>query len=237
MSDLIDCSVVLLKAFMKAHEKILIGGEESEAGTTTLIGGIIAPLKKEKIVDNHLFRWSFTTACVGDCTAIRYSWRDSEFKVITNKGRLSNDVRDCGGRLGPSRGDGAPDLRNLALFSCLMEEGDIVISLSDGIFDNLDPEFLGMSPSELGIDLPSWEDAEAQNVQAVRDLKTSFAEELMKEIVSRSREKRPKDSPPIDPTSPFSTSEITKALVNHSRSITSKTRSYMEANPGVRQPR
>ncbi len=64
------------------------------------------------------------------------------------------DVTDPGGRLGPTNGcpgDQEPDLRNLALHLTACEDGDIVFILTDGVYDNFDPELRGLTPRDLGV--------------------------------------------------------------------------------------
>ena len=53
-------------------------------------------------------------------------------------------------------GDGAPDLRNLFVHFCPCWEGDMLVLLSDGVHDNLDPVTRGLSPSDLGFNDESW---------------------------------------------------------------------------------
>ena len=51
------------------------------------------------------------------------------------------DPTDPGGRLGPYQGrEQKPDLRNLCCYYHPCEPGDLLIIVSDGVYDNLDPE-------------------------------------------------------------------------------------------------
>jgi len=84
---------------------------------------------------------------------------------ITCGNRLtSRDPTDPGGRLGPSSTNGKmeesgvlPDLRNLSLYFHEFEEGDLLLLMSDGVHDNLDPQILGYSPLSFGIPCESWD--------------------------------------------------------------------------------
>jgi serine/threonine protein phosphatase PrpC len=60
------------------------------------------------------------------------------------KGNRKNvyDARDSGGRLGPYVGEGAPDLRNITANYTICEEDDIILLVSDGVHDNLDPQVI-----------------------------------------------------------------------------------------------
>jgi len=50
----------------------------------------------------------------------------------------------------------SPDLRNRGCYYCPCSTGDIIIVVTDGIHDNLDPENLGISPKDLGYE-DNWE--------------------------------------------------------------------------------
>jgi hypothetical protein len=76
--------------------------------------------------------------------------------------------------LGPYKGKGDPDLRNLDLLHCGCNDGDILIlgkirfwfinrsadcPVSDGVHDNFDPMHIGKSPKDLGLtDYDHWDD-------------------------------------------------------------------------------
>lgn len=77
---------------------------------------------------------------------------------MTVRARPANNVSDCGGRLGPivpEKGS-EPDLGNLTVDSVIVDEGDIIFLVSDGVHDNLDPQLLGNSPMDLGCPLQCW---------------------------------------------------------------------------------
>eukprot|EP00324_Dicrateria_rotunda_P005514 CAMPEP_0206167608 /NCGR_PEP_ID=MMETSP1474-20131121/28954_1 /ASSEMBLY_ACC=CAM_ASM_001110 /TAXON_ID=97495 /ORGANISM="Imantonia sp., Strain RCC918" /LENGTH=400 /DNA_ID=CAMNT_0053572375 /DNA_START=30 /DNA_END=1229 /DNA_ORIENTATION=+ len=152
-----DITNLLLKALMRAHSKILDTQENCcDAGTTTVLAGILVKLK-EPMEDKE---WVFVCVSVGDCKSFYYSQKEKCFYEIT-KGNRTNltDASDCGGRLGPAVGDDkgcAPDLRNLKTYYALLDEGDIVVTVSDGVHDNLDPQLRGMKPSEFDIPAETW---------------------------------------------------------------------------------
>ena len=86
---------------------------------------------------------------IGDCKAFHWRAADGVVTDITIGNRQELDVRDPGGRIGPHLRNGAPDVRNLKLFFQPCEEGDMIVAMSDGIHDNLDPEMLGKTPPEI----------------------------------------------------------------------------------------
>lgn len=55
---------------------------------------------------------------------------------------------------GPYLEGGTPDLRNLRLFYTGANSGDVIIAVSDGVHDNLDPEQLGVPPNKVDESLP-----------------------------------------------------------------------------------
>jgi len=62
----------------------------------------------------------------------------------------ARDATDCGGRIGPYLGKkGDPDFRNKAFHFTPCKEGDFIIIVSDGVYDNFDPEHLGYAPGQL----------------------------------------------------------------------------------------
>jgi hypothetical protein len=64
-------------------------------------------------------------------------------------GAAATDARDSGGRIGPHI-EGNPDLRNLSVYFRNVDEGDVLILTSDGVYDNLDPQSLGLTPEDIG---------------------------------------------------------------------------------------
>ena len=187
----------LLRGFSIAQQEIFADFEDPEdAGTTTLVGGVVLPLvsdtansveipspkepkspldqfeiqeKDTQVPEDEqnaiLFssqeqelerepspvkKWAAILATVGDCKAFLWRVGKGEVVEITEGNRHnSRDVRDCGGRLGPAQENCEPDLRNFFTSFCVCEEGDLLMLMSDGVHDNLDPENLGYLPCDL----------------------------------------------------------------------------------------
>jgi len=155
MSNIREIGYYLLSALSYCHYKIVEGKEDIwEAGTTTLLGGLIAPIKlsKEEIKaeGKDAFKAAFVFVTVGDCKAFHFSKKTRKAWDLT-KGNRKNvyDARDSGGRLGPYVGEGSPDLRNIAVHYILCEEDDVILLVSDGVHDNLDPQTLGKLPKDV----------------------------------------------------------------------------------------
>jgi len=92
--------------------------------------------------------------------------------------------------------------------------------LTDGVYDNFDPQHLGKSPSEVQINSKSWseidgsKDKDLYNETAKK--KSAYVLNMMNELLSKV------------PPSPHN---FTSALIDHCRKLTVTTRLFMEANP------
>jgi len=215
-----DIGCILLKGLMRAHDKILAKEESHDAGTTTVLAGVIVEL--DQPINSK--GWAFVCVSVGDCKAFRYSVTKGTFSEITVGNRMNlTDARDCGGRLGPVDASLNPDLRNLMSYYTLLDEGDIVVAVSDGVHDNLDPQLRGLAPSIFGIHASSWEEAEKRHPQKTRDVKSTYLLDLLQGTV-QSR------------NAPVTPHLITTSLINLSRETTKAAREFMETSLGARQP-
>lgn len=218
---------ILLNGLASAHfTTIHDKADPFMAGTTTALGGIIARVEKQATSDlqDGLFveeteQWVVIHVSVGDCKLFLYSAATGKVIDMTSKNREEvEDAKDPGGRIGPYLGDGDPDLRNLAFGACEVSDGDILIAVSDGVHDNLDPPTLGMVPSELGFDGKTdhadWKNLSKEESSAAR---TKFMCTSIAKIVSN----LPRANPAL----------IAKALVRHCQEVTEKSRDWMEQNP------
>ena len=94
--------------------------------------------------------WAFVFGSVGDCKVFLYNPSSTAVTDITSSNRTdSESAADCGGRLGPCDRDGKPDLRNLFVGSATVRRNDLILIVSDGVHDNLDPELLGKHPRDI----------------------------------------------------------------------------------------
>eukprot|EP01126_Amoeba_proteus_P000561 TRINITY_DN1015_c0_g2_i1.p1 TRINITY_DN1015_c0_g2~~TRINITY_DN1015_c0_g2_i1.p1 ORF type:complete len:360 (+),score=57.58 TRINITY_DN1015_c0_g2_i1:342-1421(+) len=166
-----------LHGFHVAHQAIIESSRDefySDLGTTTMIGGSIVALQKGT--------WGFICAGIGDCKAFHFSLKNNETKVTelaAHPMENRKDMTDPGGRLGPQEPNGNPDLRN---FYCWFEElleGDIVMTCSDGVHDNLDPQSHGLLPNQLGLEYQLWDQVEVERLQVV---KTTFVNSLLERL-------------------------------------------------------
>eukprot|EP01105_Mastigella_eilhardi_P015135 TRINITY_DN3443_c0_g1_i1.p1 TRINITY_DN3443_c0_g1~~TRINITY_DN3443_c0_g1_i1.p1 ORF type:complete len:1090 (+),score=255.23 TRINITY_DN3443_c0_g1_i1:325-3270(+) len=212
---------VLLLALNAANDKINDGKASSliSVGTTTMLGGVLMPLKDPSPQASHVF----VCVSVGDCKAFHWSHRLQTVTDITASNRQSDDATDPGGRLGPYVKDG-PDLRNLQLFQHQCAPEDIVFLVTDGVHDNFDPQSLGDKPSDWGFNCVAWEEARKQNTALLERVKISFRANHMKQVLLGHGSGRVSLTP----------DRVCEALLEHCYKITTVQREWMEQNPQKR---
>jgi hypothetical protein len=220
---------LVLRAFAMAQAAVIGTDPDTPTGTTTLLGGIAMELDEDDEFANTTTtpsssstterppRWGFVYGSVGDCKAFHYSASEKQWQDITESNRqLSRDPTDCGGRLGRMTATHGPDLRNfeLGFFPC--DAGDIIIIVSDGVHDNLDPQSLGKPPNALGINASSWDEVDLQESEV---LKNKFRINLLKSLVG--------------PSMPggLSPSSIVETLLAYCQEINSAAVNWMCENP------
>jgi len=216
--DLQDAGHYLLRSFAEAHKRIVAGKEDIwEAGTTTLIGALCLELEPTKEGDP---KWGLLCASVGDCKAF-IATRGGKEVVDVTSGNRNNvlDGRDPGGRLGPYVGQGFPDLRHLRLYFSPCEPDDIIVIMSDGVHDNLDPQTLGKVPNDLKLPNKSWDELTHDSLLKV---KAEYMRGLLRDIIFSADDVSPKS--------------ISDRLIAHCLEVTRKSREYMEEDPSRKQP-
>lgn len=173
-------------------------------------------------------KWAFVFANVGDCKAFVYSPATRTARDITKQNRAaSSSARDCGGRLGPYKEDsGEPDLRNLDLRCELIDEGDIIIAVSDGVHDNLDPSMLGWTPSELHLAGSTWDEIPPEAAEAA---KAKFREQRLANLLHTS-------GTPDERTGHVPLVEMCNSLVEYCMATTEKSRQFMQKHPALELP-
>lgn len=222
---------LLLAALTDGHLNIISHSEELWMGcTTTALAGLILQVDQAALeellaaADRHTTSESagmaptpfvFVCANIGDCRVLHYCRRTGAITSVTCGSRTNAlDATDPGGRLGSFR-DGWPDLRNLSAFWLPVEEGDIVMGMSDGIYDNLDPQLQGLVPRDLGLAYANWEGLSAVAVQAV---KRTFIERFVEQRIVRG-------DPRMTPK------KFKDRLLEHCTALTAKTREHLSGNP------
>jgi len=181
---------------------------------------------------------------IGDCKSYHFS---KEQKIVTDltEGNRQNvfDAKDCGGRLGPQVEEGAPDLRNVSLGYHLCSQGDIILILSDGVHDNLDPQTLGKNPSEIAHEFATTNDwNEIESLDDAQQLKTEYMLKLLgDELIcggQQDAKMRTKvfSVPAQQEEELMSPGSITTRIIQFCLSMTGNGREWMEQNPRDKLP-
>jgi len=201
------------------------------AGTTTGLCGLLVELDTTK--DPSLPPWAFVFVSIGDCKCFKFDGVTQACQDITVGNRMNiTDARDPGGRLGPHHKKGDPDLRNLELYWIGCNEGDMVLVVSDGVHDNLDPQCLGYEPSEFGLNVKAWDEIPIADCTKT---KTKFMNEYITKIILGADKEDNEDIIGFNagPNTKriISPALASKRLIRHCQDITQKSRVWMEQNP------
>ncbi|KAH3767128.1 cyclophilin B [Pelomyxa schiedti] len=234
-SDLHKTSVreygaLMLQALAHAHNSIVIDKKEkSEVGTTTLLGIALVPLKLDFTEEPPSLdpKWACIALSIGDCKAFRWSTKDKQIYEISTGNRETLDATDPGGRLGPYLESGSPDLRNLSFFYTTFDKGDLLICMSDGVHDNIDPASLGIEPSALCTTLgpTTWDTLASTNPQMFTQLREQFMTRKLCELVCGGG------------GHPGPTEGIVQRIIQHCINLTAGSRQWMEEHPNRRLPK
>mmetsp|Transcript_3052 Transcript_3052/g.4142 ORF Transcript_3052/g.4142 Transcript_3052/m.4142 type:complete len:733 (-) Transcript_3052:739-2937(-) len=217
--------LLMLRAFQAIQSSILGGKADVwSAGTTTILGGLLLPL-----VETEVAKWVFVFLNLGDCKAYHWSAKQRKVTDITAGNRLDiNDMRDPGGRLGPYVEKGEPDLRNLNAGFALCSDNDIIIIVSDGVHDNIDPEVMGLLPSQVGMTnlaTDAW--SAVEDKKAEERIRAEFSLRFLENLIEQALSEQEKMSLNNQNTKSNVVSIVEK-LTSHSYDLTKKGREFME---------
>jgi len=112
-------------------------------------------------------------------------------------------------------------------------EGDILISMSDGVHDNLDPQSIGVPPSDFGLKEETWDDVD---IQVCTNIKTQYMNDLITKIITTERDESSSGgglgiTGSASAKRAITPALITKRLVRHCLEMTKNSREWMEQNP------
>lgn len=234
-----DAGLVCLEALAEANNAIIRGKKDvHEGGTTTLLGGVMLQLLSpttnttlytsemnghSKPVSLAPSQWCIVLVSVGDCKAYHFHRKTRRVTEITAGNRASS-ARDPGGRLGPCSESGHPDLRNLRLDFWPCDEDDLIFVVSDGVYDNLDPQQMGFEPKNIGLtEGLTWKDVDADESQ-VRKLHWTLRF-LQEQFFC------------IQPLYAITAKWLCRRLLRHTQDLTQKCRDFMESHPHAAQPK
>ena len=231
MTTVQETGLILLQALQAAHQFVISNAHDIwSVGQTTILGGVVLRRQQLQADDNAdvlaMDKNSsiFVSISLGDCKCFHYSSYTKEFEDLSLTFRSDSlDAMDPGGRIGPYQPDGLPDLRNLALSYTVCNPDDILVLCSDGVHDNLDPQYIGLTPESCGLTDWSGRDGATDEV-VVQKAKAKFMHRWLRE----------KLVPPGGHPTPES---IVTTLVEHADKTTQSSRDAMEANSDRRLPK
>ena len=191
--------IVLLTGFAEAHKSIIAPlhdrleeCQQMSPGATTMTAGILLEMGEDSLpsspstssssstssMDPPL--WLFVYVNLGDCKVFHYNNSTGSITDLLVGNRLDvNDPTDPGGCLGGAMDK--PDLRNLDFGYIVCQEGDNIFALSDGIYDNFDPQLLGVSPKEFLLE--NWDTRiSSESKDHINQLKSQYMIKRMKEL-------------------------------------------------------
>lgn len=210
---------LVMRGIRQAHLEIIKGvhpAEQRDCGKTTLLAGVVVPL------DLHCKgEWGVIFASVGDCKLFLWNEENGAIDVTFGNRMHTRDASDSGGRVGPYVDGNQPDLRNLRTYFCAMTPEDVIFAVSDGVYDNLDPECLGLTPQQANIpDYASWSDIPPE---LLNNYKSHVFCIGLNNLLSKCKEK-----------TPYAFSHM---MVYNSLATTHKTRTFMETHPNELEPK
>jgi len=210
-----DGGTLILDAMNAAHIAIVAQKENLwEVGTTTMLAGLLFPIQDEALGTHGLLFSS-----VGDSKAFYYSHKDKATTDLSRGNRPNfSDPTDCGGRIGPQLDGGKPDLRNLTILFQPCSENDMFLIVSDGIHDNLDPQYLGKSPTEINLTKEKWEDIDPVEAEEARD---SYRQNFVTKFIEQNN---------------FEPQAIVADILNFCQKTTQSSRDFMISNYGKKLP-
>jgi len=231
MTSVQEAGLVLLKALQAAHQNVISNAHDVwSVGQTTILGGVILP-KSVGLPSNSRAALNegeadniFVSLSLGDCKCFHYSSLSREFEDLSLMFRSDSlDAMDPGGRIGPYQPDGLPDLRNLSLSYTVCNRNDILVLCSDGVHDNLDAQYMGMSPDSCGLSDWSGRDGDCDE-EVLQKAKSDFIHRWLRDNL-------------VPPNAQPTPQHIVESLVKHAEVTTASSRKAMEENSDRRLPK
>jgi C2 domain len=157
IGTLLDAALYTVRSVMVAHRRVFDGKDNpTDAGGTTIVAGMVLEVEwlrdddDAASGDEQLARWRrVAVLCsVGDCKTFVYSPDTRRAIDITSgqRDRSGGDATDSGGRIGFKQDGYVPDLGNIQIIIHPLADNEYIMSMSDGVHDNLDPAHLGVAP-------------------------------------------------------------------------------------------
>ncbi|EDR22750.1 hypothetical protein EDI_336490 [Entamoeba dispar SAW760] len=163
---------VLLKAVAYIQTELINGAEDIHSvGLTTFLGCVILKIKGD---DD---KYAIAYVNIGDCRGILMRPQNDICWELVSGYKPRIDVTNACGRLGPAELD-KPDLGNFTCGINICMTGDNLLLMSDGIYDNFDPNVLGKSPQDYGINKMVWDESIPEHRKKRNEIFYSLLKEL-----------------------------------------------------------
>lgn len=242
-TNLAQFSEALILGMEYAAQKVAGGCDRIKPATTTVAGGTVLDISPAGFRE----KYAWVGVSVGDCKVFHYSARTRIIKDITENSRFdATDASDPGGRIGPYLANGRPDFRNLRICYRRCEKGDLIILATDGVHDNLDPQTLGESPRDWGLQYDSWDDANEKDPKGTQAAKSQFMLDRLKKVISqqqqedgqgeegeKEKEKEREREKDREMPSPLG---VVRSLVENAVRTTQSSRKWMNEHPKEKLP-
>eukprot|EP01103_Thecamoeba_quadrilineata_P013183 TRINITY_DN3581_c0_g1_i1.p1 TRINITY_DN3581_c0_g1~~TRINITY_DN3581_c0_g1_i1.p1 ORF type:complete len:721 (+),score=79.32 TRINITY_DN3581_c0_g1_i1:141-2303(+) len=152
-----------MRSAMKyANECINLKDNPDDVGSTTLLGVMVLPLRKESSAtlsgSNNPAKWAVISLTLGNNKLFHYCVRTDKIAEISgtlSPPRSLDQIQETGGRLGSMTDILFTDLR---VAVTLAEERDLLICLTSSGHLNLHPYFLGLTAKDVGLPYERWKD-------------------------------------------------------------------------------
>ena len=162
----------LLKAIAYIQTELVQSADDIiSVGLTTFLGCVILKVKGEPD------KYAIAYVNIGDCRGLLVRKNDGVCRDLVLNYNARIDVTNACGRLGPADSD----MFDLSNFSCGINfcmTGESLILMSDGISDNFDPNVLGKSPLDYGINKPVWDETIPEHKKKRNEIFYSFVREM-----------------------------------------------------------
>jgi len=163
---------VLLKSIAYVQTELVNSSDDIiQVGLTTFLGCVILKIKGEPD------KYAIGYVNVGDCRGVLLRKSNDICWELVSGYKARIDVTNSCGRLGPSDSD----MFDLSNFSCGMTicmSGDSLSLMSDGISDNFDPNVLGKTPQDYGINKQVWDESIPEHRKKRNEIFYSIVKEL-----------------------------------------------------------
>lgn len=165
----------MLKAIAYVQTEIVNSADDIVSiGLTTFLGCVIFKIKGE--VDKYAVAY----INIGDCRGLLMRPKNDICWELVSGYKSRVDVCDARGRLGPADGD-CFDLGNFSCGMSICLAGDVLLLMTDGVYDNFDPNVLGKSPQDYGINKTAWDESIPEHRKKRNEIFYSLLKELYTE--------------------------------------------------------